>query len=88
MNNLGLHLIKTPSGKFSFVGSVPFYLGFCRKDGTLFKDSETDREFVKGQLLLPSNYRTIKDRVFESAVAAVMIAKECGFTVSNWEVGP
>jgi hypothetical protein len=63
--NYGLHIIETPSGRFTFVGSVPYQLGFTGKDGQTVSDA-----YISNQLLLPSAYRSIKTRSFESREAA------------------
>jgi hypothetical protein len=73
---LGLHLIKNPSGTFSFVGSVPCKLGFVTKSGNAVSDTE-----VESQLRLPASYRTIKSRVFQNADEAWAEAARLGHVV-------
>ena len=80
--NLGLHVIKNPNGTYSFVGRVPYELGFTHKDGRHL--TKEDYSFVSDQLRLPSNARAIKTRVFQSNVAAAMIASELGYRVESF----
>ena len=75
MSRLGLHLIENPSGTFSFVGSVPYQLGFVTKAGSAVTEAE-----VESQLRLPASYRTIKNRVFQSPDEAWREAARLGFT--------
>ena len=74
MKNLGLHLIQNPSGNFSFVGSVPFQLSYVTKSG----NSVTSQE-VESQMRLPSSYRTIKSRSFQSETDAWIEAARLGY---------
>lgn len=78
MNNLGLHLINNPDGSFSFVGSVPCQLAFVTKAGNMVTSEE-----VHSQLRLPSSYRTIKNRVFQSEDAAWSEAMRLGYVKSE-----
>jgi hypothetical protein len=80
--NLGLHVIKNPNNTYSFVGRVPYELGFTHKDGRIL--TKNDSEFVADQLRLPFNVRAIKTRVFQSNVAAAMIASELGYKVESF----
>lgn len=41
VGNYGLHLIKNPAGTYSFVGSIPAYLGQTVKDGFNIKRFKT-----------------------------------------------
>jgi hypothetical protein len=76
--NYGLHIVGTPTGKFYFVGNVPNALGFVGKDGEPVSD-----EFVRDQLMLPSAYRSIKSRVWDTYEEAKQAAEALGFRVSN-----
>jgi hypothetical protein len=75
MSNYGLHLIQNPSGTYSFVGSVPAKLAYVTKAGNMVTDCE-----VESQLLLPSNYRTIKCRSFQTETEAWNEAARLGYT--------
>jgi hypothetical protein len=76
--NYGLHIVGTPTGKFYFVGNVPYALGFVAKDGSPITD-----EYVRDQLMLPSAYRSITSRVWDTFEAAREAAAELGVRVSN-----
>ena len=71
---LGLHLIENPNGTFSFVGNVPGKLAYVTKAGNFATDEE-----IESQLRLPSGYRTIKNRVFQSQDEAWFEAARLGF---------
>lgn len=71
---LGLHLIKNPNETYSFVGNVPYQLGFVTKAGNMVTSSE-----VESQLRLPANLRTIKTRVFASEDEAWREAVRLGY---------
>jgi ABC-type lipoprotein export system ATPase subunit len=74
----GLHIVATPTGKFYFVGNVPTALGFVSKDGNAVTD-----QYIQDQLMLPSAYRSIKTRVFDTHDAAQAAASELGIRISN-----
>jgi hypothetical protein len=71
--NLGLHIIKFPSGKYGYVGSVPVALGY---------EAPASRAAVMGGR---SSYNAagelieIKFPVFESEIEARDFAKSKGF---------
>lgn len=73
-----LSLIQNPSGTFSFFGSVPYNLGWVTKAGNMVTLEE-----VESQLRLPSNYRTIKNRVFTSEYDAWNEATRLGYTTKG-----
>lgn len=78
MTRYGLHIVGTPTGKFYFVGNVPMALGFVGKDGDAVSD-----EYIRDQLMLPSAYRSIKTRVWDTFEAAREAAEAIGIRVSN-----
>lgn len=71
---LGLHLIRTPAGSYTFVGSVPCQLAYVTKAGNMVTNDE-----VESQMRLPASYRTIKVRVFTSEDMAWLEAARLGF---------
>lgn len=71
---LGLHVIENPSGTYSFVGSVPYNLGYVTKAGNM-----VTRDEVESQMMLPSSYRTIKSRSFISEDEAWKEAARLGY---------
>lgn len=73
-----LSLIQNHSGTFSFVGSVPYNLGWVTKAGNMVTLEE-----VESQLRLPSNYRTIKNRSFASEHDAWNEATRLGYTTKG-----
>lgn len=78
MKNLGLHIIKNPSGSYSFVGRVPVELGFTTKAGNTVSPEE-----VESQLRLPASYRTIKSRSFSCIQDALREATRLGYSVEG-----
>lgn len=72
--NLGLHLLENPNGTYSFVGSVPCELAYTTKAGNIVSAEE-----VTKQMMLPSNYRTIKSRVFQTEFEAWNEAARLGY---------
>lgn len=81
MSRYQLSIIKLPSGRFGFVGSVPKDLAVRHKDGTLLSDAEF-KEYCKS-----SNPSMVKNRCgyieprFETREAAINFAKRLGFDV-------
>lgn len=73
-----LNLIQNTSGTFSFVGSVPYNLGWVTKAGNIVTLEE-----VESQLRLPSNYRTIKNRSVASEYDAWNEATRLGYTTKG-----
>ncbi len=71
---LGLHIIKNSNDTFSFVGNVPLELGFIKQDGT----TPTQLE-VTNDLMLPSSYRSLKTRVFQTEEAALLAQEKFYF---------
>lgn len=74
--NLGLHIIKNPSGTFSFVGRVPIKLAFETKEGF-----PVDQEFVDRQMRLPASYRSIKTKSWSTYDDALKTALDLGYEV-------
>jgi len=72
--NLGLHLLENPNGTYSFVGSVPCELAYTTKAG-----NKVSPEEITSQMRLPSSYRTIKSRVFQSETEAWTEAVRLGY---------
>lgn len=69
-----LHVIENPNGTYSFVGSVPNKLAYVTKAGNTVTDDE-----VISQMRLPTSYRTIKSRVFQSQDEAWQEAARLGY---------
>lgn len=68
-----LSIIQYPSGKFGFVGSVPYILAF----------ESSDQSFIESQLRLPAKYRALKNRVFNSEIEAQHVAELLGYTTNK-----
>lgn len=74
--NLGLHIIQTPAGRYTYVGAVPAAL--CDVVPATKADVMGGRawESVDGELL------TTKVKVFATYEGAAVAALEAGFTVN------
>ena len=69
---LGLHVIKFPSGKFGYVGSVPVEIAYI--------DGSTQEDINKG--LVYGQRFGAKTRVFDTMQAAIEYAQSKGYVVS------
>ena len=74
--NMGLHVIKNPTGTFSYVGSIPVAL--CQEVPATYLDIMGLR--AHGE---PGHAMTWKAPVFNSAKEAVDFAEARGFTVKR-----
>ena len=81
--NLGLHIIKNPVGTYHFVGNVPIYLSFERKNGDDISPFEADS-------LMSSNYPGmvkkrygIQTKTWEKREDAIKEANELGYEVDD-----
>ncbi len=61
MSNYQCTLIQYPSGRWGFVGTIDYRLGWIRKDGSMPTAAE-----VETDLMLPASYRRLKSRSFET----------------------
>jgi len=75
---MGLHLIINPIGTYSFVGSVPVYLGWTNKDGTeLSTDQAIKLKYAQSPALIA------KSRSFKTVQDAIDFASEQGFEIDS-----
>jgi hypothetical protein len=74
LGKLGLHVQQHPSGRFSFVGSVPKELSYVRKDGQPLTDQDVKDIKQSG----PGFVSHVKARSFASRDEAYAAAKEAG----------
>ena len=74
----GLHLIKNPSGTFSFGGTWPAELAWTTQDGG--KPSE---EQVKIAVQFGPRFARLKTRTWPTAEAALRDAEALGYTVAS-----
>lgn len=70
-----IHLIDTPTGKYTFVGLVPHDLGYVMPDNTA-----PTAEYATNQMMLPANYRTIEERSFYTAAQALNTLAALGYS--------
>lgn len=77
MGQFGLHIIETPNKRYVFVGSVPVELGYTDLQG-----QAVDADTVQRQLMLPSKYRAIRTRTYETRQRAEAHARLLGYVVS------
>jgi hypothetical protein len=71
--NMGLHLMKVPSGKWAFKGSVPAHLAWEKKGGGRLSDK--DMELVS---TVSTPAMIASTRVFKSKEEALKAAKKEG----------
>lgn len=83
ISNLGLNIIKYPSGKFGFVGHVPVELAYMHSDGS--EPTETEYLVISrsSNPAIACKLYGIKTRVFESEQDARNAATRAGFEVIN-----
>ena len=74
-----LSLIENPNGTYSFVGCVPYKLGFVFKNDKLI--TENDYSSIDDDLRLPSNYRKFKTRVFQTKTEAILEATKLNISL-------
>jgi hypothetical protein len=79
----GLHVIKFPSGKFGFVGSVPVILAYIHEDGHTPTPSEFQDIVQSSFPAMTMKTYGIKTRVFETEQEARFTAARAGFAVEN-----
>jgi len=83
LGNLGLHVIKYPSGKYGFVGRVPAVLAYIHDDGTCPTNSECKDIHEAGRPALVLKRYGIKTRVFDTEQEARFAAVRAGFEVQS-----
>jgi hypothetical protein len=76
----GLHLLKNPSGTYSFVGSVPVELAVYNPDNLPLNEL---LEAVQRDSMLPGKYRKFKEKTFRCPITAIVIANGIGYSVNN-----
>jgi hypothetical protein len=83
IGNLGLNVIRYPSGKYGFVGRVPADLAYVKTDGAIPSEDEC-REVAQASFRAMVCKRLgIKTRVFESEQAARDAAATAGYLIAN-----
>jgi hypothetical protein len=79
LRNLGLHVIKYPSGKYGFVGRVPAVLAYVHEDGSAPTDSECKDILQSCRPALVCKRYGIRTRTFETEQQALFAAVRAGF---------
>lgn len=74
----GLHLIKNPSGTYSFVGDVPAELAWTTEDG-----APPSEEQVKIAAQFGPRFARVKERAWPTAEEALKEAEALGYTVAS-----
>lgn len=69
-------IIQNPAGTYSFVGSIPYELGYIDTNGI-----PCNSKLGESQLRLPSKYRSIKCRIFKTIDEAKQAALELGISL-------
>jgi hypothetical protein len=83
LKNMGLNVMKYPSGKYGFVGRVPAELAYIHADGSALTPSE-QKDIAESQSpALTCKKYGIKTRVFETEQQARFAATRAGFEVIN-----
>jgi len=83
MGNLGLNVMRYPSGKFGFVGRVPSDLAYIKADGTT-PTHEQCREIAQSSFpAMVCKHLGIKTRVFETEQSARDAARDAGYSIDN-----
>lgn len=76
-----LSIIKFPSGKFGFVGSVPKDLAIRHADGSKLSDAEFGRYSKTSCPAMVKKSEGYIEPVFDSKEAAIEFAKKEGFEI-------
>lgn len=83
IRNLGLNVMRYPSGKYGFVGRVPADLAYVKQDGSTPTEDEC-REVAQASFRAMVCKRLgIKTRVFETEQQARDAAKAAGYSIVN-----
>jgi hypothetical protein len=69
------YLLKTPTGRWAFVGSVDMRLGYTNKDGSLITDPADAANRYRS---ISTPAMLFKSRSFETKEAAINAAKSLG----------
>jgi hypothetical protein len=84
--DMGLHIIKYPSGRFGFVGKVPVELGYARKDGKPF-DAESRKKLKDdlsfGMPVIGKEKSAFVSLSWATAKDALKAARKAGFEVEQ-----
>lgn len=83
IRNLGLNIIKYPSGKFGFVGRVPYELAYIHSDGHTPTMSEFRDIAQSSNPAMTCKKYGIKTLVFDTENEARFYAARAGFEVIN-----
>lgn len=79
--NMGLHLMKGPTGKWSFRGSVPAHLSWEKKGGGRLSDEDMEKvSKVSTPAMMAST------RVFKTQAEALKAAKKEGVLAKNIKI--
>lgn len=81
MNNLGLHVIKYPSGKYGYVGSVPAELAYVTTAGSTPSPRVLEEVRQSSNPSWAMKQLGIKATCFESFEEAVNFAREKGHSI-------
>lgn len=82
-SDLGLNVIKYPSGKYGFVGRVPTDLAYIKQDGSTPTEDEC-KEIARSSFpAMVCKRLCIKTRVFETEQAARDAALTAGYSIRN-----
>jgi len=74
-----LSILEYKTGKFGFVGSVPMILAFEIDDSMSLAEFE---KYADNQMRLPSKFRTIKNRRFDTKKDALNAARNLNIKVA------
>lgn len=83
IGNLGLNVIRYPSGKYGFVGRVPADLAYVKQDGTTPTPEECKEIAQSGFPGMVCKKLGIKARGFETEQAARDAAQAAGYSIAN-----
>jgi hypothetical protein len=83
IGNLGLNVMRYPSGKYGFVGRVPSDLAYIKEDGTTPTEDECKEVAQASFRAMVCKRLGIKTRVFETEQAARDAAKSAGYSICN-----
>jgi len=75
-----LAILEYKTGKFGFVGNVPMILAFEIDDSMSLVEYE---KYVGNQMRLPSKFRTLKYRRFDTKQDALNAAKDLNIEVNH-----
>lgn len=79
----GVNLLKYPSGRYGFVGSVPIDLSYIHDDGSFLSDTEASELLRSGNPAMYAKIIKANARVFTTPKDALKAAKELKVFVVN-----